>query len=239
MIPGKDAVDRRTHFFLYSDFEFRSGTANSLNCHARQSRKIIHMPKERLATASKHLHDAVIAIVVLSSFVLPAIAGETIDTRLVICGSCHGADGKPADPSIPIIWGQQQRYLEKQLRDYKSGDRGSQIMSSMAEGLRTDEISEVAASFAGKNWPRQHGGSGYRPPDATSACQTCHGEDFLGGAVTGTVAPRLAGQSQEYLVDAMHSFASGERDNNPEMSTLMKGLSAAEREALAHYLSGL
>jgi cytochrome c553 len=194
---------------------------------------------ECLAIASKHVHEAVVAVVLLSSFVLPAIAGEAIATKLLICSSCHGADGKPADPSVPIIWGQQQSYLEKQLRDYKSGDRDSQIMSSMAEGLKNDEISEVAASFASKSWPHQHGGLGQRPPDAVPACQTCHGEDFLGGAAAGTMAARLAGQSQEYLVDAMQGFASGERGNNPEMSALMKGLSAVEREALAHYLSGL
>jgi hypothetical protein len=48
--------------------------------------------------------------------------------------------------------------------------------------------------------------------------------------VAGETAPRPAGR--EYLVDAMRSFANGER-------AAMKGLSTMEREAIARYLSSL
>jgi cytochrome c553 len=52
-------------------------------------------------------------------------------------------------------------------------------------------------------------------------------------------APRLAGQSYEYLVEAMRRYAEGERANNADMANLMKVLSPAEREAMARYISGL
>jgi len=51
--------------------------------------------------------------------------------------------------------------------------------------------------------------------------------------------PRLAGQSYEYLVDSMRKFAEGERTNNADMVQIMKGISAADRDAMARYLSAL
>jgi len=52
-------------------------------------------------------------------------------------------------------------------------------------------------------------------------------------------APRLAGQSYEYLVEAMRRFVDGERTNNADMTNIMKAISPAEREAMARHISGL
>jgi len=52
-------------------------------------------------------------------------------------------------------------------------------------------------------------------------------------------APRLAGQSYEYLVEAMRRYAEGERTNSPEMSQIMQAMPPAEREAMARYIAGL
>jgi cytochrome c553 len=49
----------------------------------------------------------------------------------------------------------------------------------------------------------------------------------------------LAGQTYEYLVEAMRRFADGERTNNADMVQIMKGISPADREAMARYLSTL
>jgi cytochrome c553 len=51
--------------------------------------------------------------------------------------------------------------------------------------------------------------------------------------------PRLAGQSYEYLVEAMRRFAEGERKNNAIMMKMMAAIPPADREAMARYLSGL
>jgi cytochrome c553 len=171
---------------------------------------------------------------------LPANAANGIETKFAICGSCHGKEGQPSDPTVPIIWGQQQAYLEKQLRDYKSGERDSQIMSSLAEAFKREEISDVAAYFSGQRWPdRKDGGKPESVPRAIPSCQTCHDADLLGAIAAGEPAPRIAGQTREYLVETMRSFADGERDNAGAMAALMKGLSANERESIARYLSSL
>ena len=56
--------------------------------------------------------------------VLPAHAADDTEAKAQACAACHGENGVPTDPkTIPIIWGQQQSYLVKQLHDYRSGDR--------------------------------------------------------------------------------------------------------------------
>jgi cytochrome c553 len=205
----------------------------------------VHNPKGRSGRNSLHMIAKrfpafVCGLFVVATFAFPAIAQDSIAAKVQICGSCHGESGTPSDPTIPILWGQRQAYLEKQLRDYKSGDRDSQIMSSMVEGIRNEDVSGVAAFFAGRSWPRHGDGSVTgSPPDAIAACQTCHQENLLGGAAPNGPAPRLAGQTRAYLVDTMRSFANGERGNSADMSTLMKGVTTADREAIASYLSGL
>ena len=68
-----------------------------------------------------------------------------------------------------------------------------------------------------------------------AVCQACHQQNFVGGLP----APRLAGQSYEYLVEAMRRYAEGERTNNTDMTNIMNALSSAERQEMARYISGL
>jgi cytochrome c553 len=67
-----------------------------------------------------------------------------------------------------------------------------------------------------------------------AVCEACHQQNFVGGVA----APRLAGQSYEYLVEAMRRFADGERTNNADMTNFMKAISPAEREVMARYIAG-
>jgi cytochrome c553 len=154
---------------------------------------------------------------------------------LLVCNACHGEKGIPKDATIPIIWGLQENYLVKQIHDYRSGDREVEVMSWIAKDLFQEELGPVAAYFTKKNWPaRSAGAESTSPPAGVAACQICHQQNFVGG-LTG---PRLAGQSYEYLVDAMRRFAEGERKNNADMMNIMKAVSPAEREAIARYISG-
>ena len=57
--------------------------------------------------------------------------------------------------------------------------------------------------------------------------------------VVALAAPRLAGQSYEYLVESMRRFAEGERKNNAIMTKMMAAMAATDRQAMARYLSGL
>jgi cytochrome c553 len=160
--------------------------------------------------------------------------------KLLVCDACHEA-GRSKDASIPIISGQQENYLAKQLHDFRGGDRKFEIMKWMAESLTQEELGPAAAHVAKKTWPARSAGAASAPaPRGIAVCQACHAQNYLGALqAEGMTTPRLAGQSYGYLVEAMRKFAEGERTNNTDMVQIMKAISAADREGMARYLSGL
>jgi cytochrome c553 len=165
-----------------------------------------------------------------------AEAERILGAKLLVCNTCHGANGLPKNASAPIIWGMQENYLLKQLHDFQSGDRDSEVMIWMATALTPAELGSAAAYFAKKNWPaRPAAAAPTSQPAAVAVCAACHQQNLVGGLA----APRLAGQRYEYLVEAMRRFADGERTNNADMRRMMEAISPADREAMAHYISGL
>ena len=167
----------------------------------------------------------------------PAHAADEIEAKAQLCAACHGDKGVPADPkTVPPIWGQEQGYLMKQLRDFRNGERASAIMAPIAKGLDEGDLRKIAAYFAAKPWPAQQAATAPpSPPKGIAQCQPCHQPKFEGGPP----APRLAGLSYEYLVATMRSFATDERTNNGDMPGFMHALTDSEREAMARYLSAL
>ena len=70
------------------------------------------------------------------------------------CAACHGKDFVTGlDPTYPRLAGQYQDYLEKVLRDYKSGARKNPIMNGIAKPLSRDEIKNVAAYLSSLSGP--------------------------------------------------------------------------------------
>ena len=161
--------------------------------------------------------------------------------KLSVCNECHGANGVRRNASIPVIGGQPETYLLKQLHDFERGDRRDEVMPWMAKTLTQQELGVAAAYFAKQKWPaRSAGAASTPPPPGIAVCQACHETDFLGTRkAEGMSTPRLAGQTYEYLVGAMRRFAEGERKNDPTMMKMMAAITPADREAIARYLSGL
>lgn len=170
---------------------------------------------------------------------VPAVADD-IAAKAQTCAACHGQNGVPIDPkTIPIIWGQQENYLVKQLHDYRAGERTSPVMAPVAQTVAQPETRAMAAYFAAKPWPAAGSAAPAAPPAAIveklPQCQACHGKNFEGGAP----APRLAGLSAEYLAATMRDFADGTRTNNGDMPKIMRALTDGERDAIGRYLSAL
>jgi cytochrome c553 len=65
-----------------------------------------------------------------------------------LCEACHGADGKSVDPSYPNLAGQYGSYLQKALKDYRSGRRSNPVMAGMAGPLSDQDIEDLAAWYA-------------------------------------------------------------------------------------------
>jgi len=68
--------------------------------------------------------------------------------KAMMCAGCHGAAGISTIPMYPNLAGQKVQYLEKQLNDFKSGQRKNPMMSSMAAPLTSDDIANVAAYYS-------------------------------------------------------------------------------------------
>jgi cytochrome c553 len=72
--------------------------------------------------------------------------------KAAVCGACHGADGNtPLAPDYPRLAGQPDDYLEKALRDYKSGKRKNPLMSPQAQNLSKQDMKDLAAYFSQLN----------------------------------------------------------------------------------------
>jgi len=179
---------------------------------------------------------------------LAAIFGTTslqaqgIEDKVQLCTGCHGENGKPIDKTIPNIWGQQNGYIYIQLRDFKRGDRKSEIMQPIVASFERADMLAIAEYFSKKSWPDL--GQPRAAKDVSQqalkvsnsiGCTSCHLEQFQGD---GTV-PRLAGQSRDYLAKTMSDFRSHARGNNPGMSDLMNAAAPEDLAALAEYLSGM
>jgi cytochrome c553 len=173
---------------------------------------------------------------------VPDSTDREFSAKLSVCSECHGAAGVRKNANIPVISGQPEGYLLKQLQDFGRGERHDEVMLWMTKLVLTpQELGVAAAYFAKQKWPaRSAGAASTPPPPGIAVCQACHATDFSGATQPdGSAAPRLAGQSYEFLVESMRRFAAGERKNNVVMAKMMAAMSAADREAMARYLAGL
>jgi cytochrome c553 len=187
---------------------------------------------------STHFFSAIFGVGIgIAVAIAPVHAADAIDAKAQLCAACHGDNGVPTDAkTIPVIWGQDQSYLMKQLRDFRNGERNSAVMSPIAKDLAEGDLRKIAAYFAAKPWPaRRASAKPPSPPKGIAQCQACHQPNFQGGMP----APRLAGLSYEYLTASMRAFATDERTNNLDMPSFMQKLTERERNALARYVSAL
>lgn len=160
--------------------------------------------------------------------------------KMGMCSQCHGSNGAPVRPGIPVIWGQDEAYLLKQMKDFRTKARDVELMTWAALTIHDDaEMAAVTGFFSKKTWPAPRAAAtkaaATQRPNGMAVCEACHQLNFAGGPT----GPRLAGQNYEYLVESMRKFADGERKNNPEMAQVMATVQPAQREAMARYLSGL
>jgi cytochrome c553 len=178
----------------------------------------------------------------ICSLAISQANAQGIEEKAQVCAGCHGADGKPIDKMFPVIWGQKEGYLYIQLRDFKRGDRKSDIMQPIVASLEREDMLALAAYFSGKPWPDL--GQPRAPKDVSEraqsanksvGCTGCHLDQYQGD---GTV-PRLADQSRDYLTKTIADFRTRARGNNPGMSDLMLATAPDDLAALAEYLAGL
>lgn len=164
-----------------------------------------------------------------------------LDAKIALCTSCHGANGLPGDPAIPIIAGQEFYYLYVQLKDYKAGRRANPIMGGIVASLEKEEMQALAQHFSQHKWPSVQvtadDATINKAQRATTAgqCVQCH----LGGYEGNSRVPRLSGQQVGYLEKTMLEFKNKVRLNSPAKGSLMNAYPDDEIAAMARYLGAL
>jgi cytochrome c553 len=80
-----------------------------------------------------------------------ATAGDRAAGRkkAIQCQACHGLDGLSKIPEGPNLAGQDEQYLIKAIRDYKTGARKNEMMSLVVPNLSDQDIEDLAAYYAG------------------------------------------------------------------------------------------
>lgn len=158
------------------------------------------------------------------------------------CLGCHGAPGlRNPGPvySIPMLGGQNAEYIISSLQAYKAKTRGHKTMQAQAANLSDENMIDIAAYFSsmtGNSRPSlTNDAKAAMGKKASATCAACHGP--TGNGMPGQEQnPKLGGQYESFIVQALKDYRSGER-KNAIMSGFAGGLTIAQIEALAAYFS--
>ena len=93
----------------------------------------------------------IISAVFAYGVVMPGQAADITagkDTAVTVCAACHGANGVSVSPGIPNLAAQRARYIEKQLKAYRSKKRKHGIMSGLVAEISDATMADVAAYYA-------------------------------------------------------------------------------------------
>jgi len=80
-------------------------------------------------------------------------ADEPAPSKLGLCVSCHGSDGRSRMPAAPHIGGQNEAYLVWALNQYREGRREGDVMNSIIGVLNRKDIEALARWYARQTWP--------------------------------------------------------------------------------------
>ncbi len=98
-----------------------------------------------------------------------AIAKFGVVGKVSACESCHGYNGRGADPMFPAIGQQKYVYLVNQLKNWRDGARTNDpngMMRAMAKNLTDDDINNVAAYMSAA--PKTTIGNGHVPENEST-----------------------------------------------------------------------
>jgi cytochrome c553 len=195
----------------------------------------------RLARFARRALSLALWSATLTEAASPAVP-DAVRDRIRACEACHGEGGNSRIPGLPSLAGQPQLFLETQLVLFREGVRTAPRMQPAVKGLTDREITQIAAVFSAK----ASDPPAARPDPALAGrgrglarklrCESCHLADYRGREQI----PRLAGQREEYLVEAMLAFRDNRRPGGDTiMAGVLYGVPDADVRAMAHYLAHL
>jgi len=161
----------------------------------------------------------------IAALAAPGVASAADAARgAKLAYTCHGCHGIPnyqnAYPvyHVPKLGGQHHAYMVAALKEYASQDRNHATMHAHAVTMDEKDMQDIAAALSGQE-AKPTGKAVGTAPKAGQTCVACHGNDGVGILPE---YPNLAGQHEDYISQALHSYKSGVRKN-----AIMAGMAAA------------
>ena len=173
--------------------------------------------------------------------------------KIAMCIGCHGIVGYqssfPEVHKVPMISGQNGKYIAAALDAYRKGDRKHPTMRGIGDSLTDQDIADVAAYY------EQNGATGAELPAKPArepsvqvaellkkgACVSCHGDNFA--KPIDPSYPKIAGQHADYLYVALKSYKMEKNAtvgrNNAIMGGVAKQFTNNELKALSNYIGRL
>lgn len=174
--------------------------------------------------------------------------------KAAMCIGCHGIPGYQASfpevHRVPMIAGQNAKYIAAALNAYRKGDRRHPSMRGLAGSLSDADVADLSAFY------EQQGSSAVKPVAARTAptpspevaalltrgaCASCHGIDY--NKPIDPSYPKIAGQHADYLYVALKSY---KVEGNPAvgranaiMAGQVKNFTQAELKAMARFIGSL
>jgi len=175
-------------------------------------------------------------------------AGEK---KVAMCIGCHGIVGYQASfpevHKVPMIAGQNAKYIVSALTAYAKGDRKHPTMRGIAGSLSEQDMADIAAFYEQQAKAPAVADAVPAAPEAVAqlltkgACLSCHGANF--SKPIDPSYPKLAGQHADYLGAALRAYKTEGNPNvgrgNAIMAGQVKQFSNAELKAIAGYLATL
>ena len=203
------------------------------------------------------LLNSMFALAVASVTAISAQAQEikgdakAAEQKIAMCIGCHGIKGYQASfPEVyrvPMISGQNAKYIVASLKAYQKGERKHPTMRGISASLSEQDMADLGAYY------EQHGKTEPvtktpKAPDAKvaallqkGACISCHGDNF--SKPIDPSYPKLAGQHKDFLYVALKSYKTENLAtwgrNNGVMGGIAKQFSNAELKAMSAYIASL
>ncbi|MEO5845952.1 MAG: c-type cytochrome [Caldimonas sp.] len=176
-------------------------------------------------------------------------AGEK---KIAMCEGCHNLpryqSSFPEVYKVPMIAGQNAKYIATALVGYRKGERKHPTMRAIAGSLSDQDIADVAAYYA------KLGGAATAPTGAAQEapaqvaklltqgnCASCHGPNY--SSPIDPSYPKLAGQHADYLYVALKAYQTDHNAlvgrNNAIMMGMARPFTHPEIKAMAGYLGSL
>ncbi|RTL15863.1 MAG: cytochrome c4 [Burkholderiales bacterium] len=199
----------------------------------------------------KLLQMSFVLAALLGAFAAQAQDAKAGEKKISNCIGCHGIPGYQASfpeiHKVPMLAGQNAKYIVSALKSYAKGDRKHPTMHGQAATLSDQDMADIAAFYEQQ---AQVPAVPEVPAEAPAhvaellkkgACVSCHGSNF--SKPIDASYPKLAGQFPDYLTVALKAYKTEGNPlvgrSNAIMAGQVKQFSPAELKTLAAYIGSL